>query len=418
MNRLQVEPSAWPNKEIFEDYISAFPTLKKVAEICALIHDIGHGPFSHFVEPFLQWTEKKFRTNEEIGEDVILGKYRAVDSELAPEDAVFLTDELSKISEELGFSLNDFATYVSSDTEFEKKASEMVKGNLFIRKLISSPMDMDRVDFLNRDSYFVGLRGGFDPNAIIQNICLTKYDDQILDLVLEERGIYHAESLLTSRDLMYAIVYHHPVNRWALAALLRSAYILYNDYSYPSELLLRQTDAQLLSLLKQGSKYTKKVADRIEERRPYNRVYELEFSYLNLKNLPNGDEIISRIQELEKEPLTLLELESSVKKNLSSKTRDSEECDVIIDLPPPLKFKEAQIMVKIREQDKPVPLNRVSELARYINERRKERRWFLNVFTNVSNQSSGYHQIIKDIKKELHISLKENPTRIIPGGMY
>jgi HD superfamily phosphohydrolase len=414
MNRFQVDRSAWPDERTFNEYMPKWPVLKKFAEVCAIIHDVGHGPFSHFVEPFLQWTGQEFRTNEEIGEDVILGKYEHVDRELAPKDAIFLKDALMEVSKELGFSLNDFATFVTGEAQFVKKFRASTTPHLFIRRLVSSPIDMDRVDFLNRDSYFVGLKGGVDAYSIIQNLSLITNDEGALELVMEEAGIFHVEALLTSRDLMYAIVYHNPVNRWGLATVLRSAYKLYKDYNVPSEYILRQTDATLLAMLKEGDAYTRKIAQRIEERRPYNRVFELEFSYLNLKNLPNGNEVVGLIQELEKEPLKLLELENTVKNKLSPQKQGSDEIDVIIDIPYPLKFIEAEVKVKTSEQLRPTPLNRVSHLARYISERSKERRWFLNVFTNAHYQSSAYQRVVELVKKELQIPLHAHPSRLLP----
>jgi len=411
MSRFQTEASAWPRVELFDTHKTEFPNWKTFAQVCAIIHDVGHGPYSHFVESFLQWTDQVFRTNEEIGEDVIKGRYLKIDKELAPKATKFLSDVLEEIANELGFSVDDLAYYVTSEDSFNRKFNGPPKNEprLFIRKLISSPADMDRVDFLNRDSYFVGLKGGVDAHSIIQNLALYETDLGSLDLVLEEAGIPAVEALLTSRDLMYATVYHHPVERWGLASILRSAYILHKDYSIPAEYILRQTDETLLSMLQRGDDYTIDIASRIVERRPYNRVFELEFSYLNLRNLPNEEEVIKLVEELERDPGKLREVEEIVESNSAR----SEKVDVIIDLPPPMKFLEAGVKVKVAGELSPIELNRVSDLACYINERKKERRWIMNVFTNASPGSPSYEEIVSHVKKELKIPDDAHPTKLI-----
>ena len=190
MNRFQVDRGAWPSEAIFDEYMPKWKNLKYFAEICGLVHDVGHGPFSHFVEPFLQLTKKESRKNEDIGRDVILGAYENIDKEFASKDIKFLRQVLKELAPELGFSLEDFANYITGAEEFTKYC-QPIKAYLFIRRLISSPIDMDRIDFLNRDAYFVGLRVGVDASSIIQNLCLFLNDNGAMDLVLEETGNPH-----------------------------------------------------------------------------------------------------------------------------------------------------------------------------------------------------------------------------------
>ncbi len=387
--------------------------LKSFAEICALIHDVGHGPFSHFVEPFLEWTTGEKRRNEDIGKDVVLGAYEDIDKEFASKDAKSLKQTLEGLKKEIGFSLKDFANYITSDEEFTNYCDPN-ETYLFIRKLISSPIDMDRLDFLNRDAYFVGLKGGVDASSIIENLSLLKTKDGALDLVLDEIGIPHFENLLTSRDLMYAIVYHHPVNRWALGAVLRSAYRLNRDFHVPENIILRQTDSTLLAMLKEGDDYTRGVAQRIEERRPYNRVFELDFSWLNLINLPNKDEVKSFVGKLEDKPVGILKFEEDIRRKLAKYRQHSEEIDLIIDIPPPLKFVEADVAVKIKGENEPIPLSQVSDLAKYISERRRERRWILHVFTNASFGSVPYKKIIDEVKEIFSIPPDSHPYKRLP----
>ena len=137
------------------------------ATIAILLHDVGHGPFSHALEHSL-----------------VKG--------ISHEDISMLIME--KLNEEFAGKLNI--------------AIEIFTGRYpkrFLHQLISSQLDLDRMDYLNRDSFFTGVSEGvisFDRIIKMFNIA----DDQ---LVIEEKGIYSIEKFLIARRLMYWQVYLH-----------------------------------------------------------------------------------------------------------------------------------------------------------------------------------------------------------------
>ncbi len=135
--------------------------------VAILLHDIGHGPFSHAME-------------HSIVEDV---NHEAI-------SLLFM----NKLNE-----------------EFEGKLSlaiQIFKGDYhrkFMLQLISSQLDMDRMDYLKRDSFYSGVaEGNISSDRLIQ--MMTVVDDQ---LVIEEKGIYSVEKFLMARRLMYWQVYFH-----------------------------------------------------------------------------------------------------------------------------------------------------------------------------------------------------------------
>jgi HD superfamily phosphohydrolase len=136
-------------------------------QIAILLHDIGHGPFSHAME-------------HSIVEDV---NHEAI-------SLLFMN------------KLND---------EFEGQLSlaiQIFKGDYhrkFMLQLISSQLDMDRMDYLKRDSFYSGVaEGNVNSDRLIQ--MMTVVDDT---LVIEEKGIYSVEKFLMARRLMYWQVYLH-----------------------------------------------------------------------------------------------------------------------------------------------------------------------------------------------------------------
>lgn len=137
------------------------------ATIAILLHDIGHGPFSHALE------------------------YSLVKG-IQHEDISILMME--RLNMEFGGKLNTAIAIFKGD--YPKK---------FLHQLISSQLDLDRMDYLNRDSFFTGVSEGvisFDRIIKMFNIA----DDQ---LVIEEKGIYSIEKFLIARRLMYWQVYLH-----------------------------------------------------------------------------------------------------------------------------------------------------------------------------------------------------------------
>ena len=143
------------------------PEEEEAVIIAILLHDIGHGPFSHALED----TIVKGISHEDIS-----------------------TLFMQKLNEELNGSLTT-AINIFNDT-YPKK---------FLHQMVSSQLDMDRLDYLNRDSFFTGVSEGvISSDRIIK--MLNVEDDHI---VIEEKGIYSIEKFLIARRLMYWQVYLH-----------------------------------------------------------------------------------------------------------------------------------------------------------------------------------------------------------------
>ena len=136
-------------------------------EAAILMHDIGHGPFSHVLEHTLI-------------------------SGISHEDLSLLMME--QINRDMNGQLN-LAIKIFKD-EYPKH---------FLHQLISSQLDMDRLDYLRRDSFYTGVTEGNIGSARIIKM-LNVVDDA---LVVEQKGIYSLENYLTTRRLMYWQVYLH-----------------------------------------------------------------------------------------------------------------------------------------------------------------------------------------------------------------
>jgi uncharacterized protein len=135
--------------------------------IAILLHDIGHGPFSHAMEKSIV---------EEVHHEAI--------------SLLFMHQLNVEFKGQLSLAIQVFKG------EYHRK---------FMLQLISSQLDMDRMDYLKRDSFYSGVsEGNINSERLIQ--MMTVVDDV---LVIEEKGIYSVEKFLMSRRLMYWQVYLH-----------------------------------------------------------------------------------------------------------------------------------------------------------------------------------------------------------------
>ncbi len=139
----------------------------QAAKIAILLHDIGHGPYSHALEQILI----ENYSHEEIS--LLL---------------------MQKMNEEMNGSLQ-MAIDIFTDN-YPKK---------FLHQLVSGQLDVDRMDYLTRDSFFTGVTEG----VIAYDRILKMLTIQNGELLIEEKGIYSIEKFLVSRRLMYWQVYLH-----------------------------------------------------------------------------------------------------------------------------------------------------------------------------------------------------------------
>lgn len=165
----------------------------QAACMAILLHDIGHSPFSHALEHSLV-------------------------SDISHED--FSLAFMERINEEMKGALT-IAISIFKGT-YPKK---------FLHQLVSSQLDMDRIDYLKRDSFFTGVSEGIISHDRIIKM-LNVFNDQ---LVVELKGIYSIEKFIIARRLMYWQVYFHKTvlsaEQMLVKILQRARYLFMNGHS-------------------------------------------------------------------------------------------------------------------------------------------------------------------------------------------
>lgn len=150
---------------------------KVTVMLAALLHDIGHGPYSHALEGVTDTSHEEF------------------------------TCRIIEKDTEITFILENCSTGLS------KEVADVIRhksANPLLTQLISSQLDADRFDYLLRDAYFTGTTyGEYDLERILRIMRVTDHNQ----LVVKESGVYAVENYIMARYHMYWQVYYHPVAR-------------------------------------------------------------------------------------------------------------------------------------------------------------------------------------------------------------
>ena len=196
----------------------------ELIRISALLHDIGHGPFSHVSEGVLSVPHEE------------LTKY------------VITKTSMRDLLEEK-FNVNDIV--------------DIVNGKGYLGPIVSGELDVDRMDYLLRDSHNTGVAYGvIDYERIISNL---KLED---GLILNIKGVQAAEGALVSRYFMYPSVYQHHTTRIVNSMFRRSLRKIINDGIINEKDIYKYDDNDIVSIFRNcDNKYANDIMNRLDNRK-------------------------------------------------------------------------------------------------------------------------------------------------------
>jgi len=213
-----------------------------------LLHDIGHGPFSHIFEELLQ---KRKMSHEDMGRDIIL------------------KTQIGDLISANGFNKKFITELAFGDSKFQ-----------FMNEIISGALSADIMDYLLRDGYFTGAEHAkIDHNRLTYSLDVYKNK-----LALEKSALVNFETMMISRYQMFKAVYFHKTVRAGEVMLLESMYLAEEELGLSSTSLneyLKLTDevilSKLLNLPERNSKLriAKKIATDYLNRNLFKSVFEV-----------------------------------------------------------------------------------------------------------------------------------------------
>jgi HD superfamily phosphohydrolase len=313
----------------------------------ALLHDIGHGPFSHASEPLME----KFlhRTHNDI--DMLVG------------------EQVGSLLRKGGIDPDELCA--------------VVKGKHSLSQIIHGDLDVDRMDYLLRDAYYTGAPyGSVDAQRLIRHLIRTSEGT-----VLDENGVNAAESLLIARTLMRPTVYYHHVSR--IGESMYQLAVLEHLESAPkesSQQFFRMDDSTCLHTLRTSENpVARELAFRLYERRLYKRAI-----------YAGGDRVSTSLYE---QGIPIEKCREFAAK-ISSKAGLLPH-EILVDIPS--KPRELSLEVRVKNRHAVVGFNEISPRIRTLNTTRLEQ-WRLGVYT-----LPEHRDLIAEVGCEvLHI---KKPTR-------
>jgi HD superfamily phosphohydrolase len=190
--------------------------------VAALLHDLGHWPFCHPIEDIHL---------PGVPEHELFANSFLLEGEIA-----------DMLREDWGINPREVVSLLS---EKPRQASPRV-----LQSMLSGPIDVDKMDYLYRDSLHAGVPYGqhFDQQRLIGSLCLNRNGD---GLAITEKGRTAAEMMVFSRYVMFSEVYWHHAVRSATAMLQRAFYLLFKDLELDN--LFRLNEQQMISRLRKAA---------------------------------------------------------------------------------------------------------------------------------------------------------------------
>jgi len=273
----------------------------EILRLAGLLHDIGHGPFSHLFEEIIQ--QKKI-SHEDFGKNIILKST--------------IGDTLSKN----GFDKKTITKIAFGDSKYQ-----------YMNEIVSGALSADMMDYLLRDGYFTGAEHAkIDHKRLTQSLDVHKKK-----LALERSALYSFESMMHSRYQMFKAVYFHKTVRAAEVMLLEALRLSDDEFGFTSfniDEYTKLTDEYVLSMLLssklQKLQRARKFAEDYQNRKLLKCVYERILTSKTLLEKTRTNEIRLSLSKKSKVDENEIFVDSSVTPSIPLSPSKKESKQIIL----------------------------------------------------------------------------------------
>jgi hypothetical protein len=238
---------------------------RKLVQAAGLLHDVGHGPFSHTLEHVL--SRELALDHMHLTQRIITGD----DDNVSRADRAAFREvpRIHEVLERHGLSPDGVAALIRGPSPgaglFARSRTK--DPHRYLAQIIHSPMDADQIDYLMRDAHYTGAAHGMiDFARIVQTLRLHRGE-----LALDRKGLPALEGMLVARGLMYSSVYFHKTVRIAEQMLARAV----ERSDAPMAEIQKMVDHELLTWLLEQGPFQKEIGIRLKYRKLYKRVLSL-----------------------------------------------------------------------------------------------------------------------------------------------
>jgi HD superfamily phosphohydrolase len=285
----------------------------RVIAAAALLHDVGHYPFSHAIEEL----GPPILSHEEVGRQLI------EDSDITP----ILRDAW-------GVDPARVASVVAP------RGRLLTQADMVLRQVLSGPLDVDKLDYLPRDARACNVPyGGVDTARLIDSLTIVRQDDNTPPgIAIGAKGISPLHSLINARQEMFDNVYWHHTNRACMVMLLRAVQEAVLAGEVTPDTLTDHDDASLLALMsgEQMPLPARRLTASLYERRIHKRSVEV--------SARSGD-LYQRLGALYHDPKQRREVELRLVESLSDLIGEKVPAEaVLIDIPKPERWRTGVVV--------------------------------------------------------------------------
>ena len=236
---------------------------RRLVMAAGLLHDVGHGPFSHTLEHIL--SSKLSIDHMHLTQAIITG----ADDNVRPEEREAFPDvpRIPVVLEKHDIPPPRVAALIRGPPEAEGlRSHKRDRQSRVLGQIIHSAIDADQIDYLMRDAHYTGAAHGMiDVNRIYQTAGARDGD-----LVIDRKGLPALEGMLVARALMYSSVYFHKTVRIAEQMVARAVERSGSDVRDVQKMV----DSELLQWLGAQGEFQREVALRIKYRKLYKRIWD------------------------------------------------------------------------------------------------------------------------------------------------